>query len=98
MFASATSPLSGKRIWLARGIAACADLLQIFFFPAFSEGIASPLNAGLDVVVGLTLVLLVGWHIAFMPTFIIEALPFADLAPTWTLATVIATRGRGAKQ
>jgi hypothetical protein len=89
------SPLSARRIWLARGIAACADLVQIFFFPVFSEGIASPLNAGLDVVVGVTLVLLVGWHIAFVPTFIIEALPFADLAPTWTLAAVIATRGRG---
>jgi hypothetical protein len=92
------SPLSARRIWLARGIAACADLVQIFFFPVFSEGIASPLNAGLDVVVGVTLVLLVGWHIAFVPTFIIEALPFADLAPTWTLAAVIATRGRGAKR
>jgi hypothetical protein len=89
--------LSAKRIWLARGIAACADLVQIFFFPMFSEGIASPLNAGLDVAVGVTLVLLVGWHIAFIPTFIIESLPFADLAPTWTLAAVIATRGRGGK-
>lgn len=89
--------LSAKRIWLARGIAACADLVQIFFFPMFSEGIASPLNVGLDVAVGVALVLLVGWHIAFIPTFIIEALPFADLAPTWTLAAVIATRGRGAK-
>ncbi|HEY1921939.1 MAG TPA: hypothetical protein VGG44_04175 [Tepidisphaeraceae bacterium] len=87
-------PLSKTRIWLARSIAACADLVQIFFVPLFSEGIASPLNAGLDVVVGITLVLLVGWHIAFIPTFIIEALPFADLAPTWTLAAVIATKGR----
>jgi hypothetical protein len=97
MTAELRSPLSKSRIWLARGIAACADLVQIFFFPMFSEGIVSPLNAGLDVVVGVTLVLLVGWHIAFIPTFIIEALPFADLAPTWTLAALIVTRGRMAK-
>ena len=85
-------PISAGRVWLARGIAVAADVLQIAVFPAFAQGIASPLDAGLDVVVALLLVLLVGWHIAFLPTFLIEALPFVDLAPTWTLAVLIATR------
>jgi hypothetical protein len=84
--------LSGRRVWAARGIAAGVDLLQIALFPFFAEGSLFPLNAALDLVTCITLILLVGWHIAFLPTFIIEQLPVADLAPTWTLATLIATR------
>ena|SRR5689334_21456280 len=83
---------SAKKIWLARGIAILADAVQIGFFPIFSEGVVSPLNMAVDVVVAALLIMLVGWHIAFLPTFIIESLPFADLAPTWTVAVFIATR------
>ena len=88
------APLSARRIWLARGIAVAADFAQIAVFPFFSEGILSPLNVVLDILVCGLLIVLVGWHIAFLPTFIIEQLPFADLAPTWTLAALIATRGK----
>jgi hypothetical protein len=87
-------PLSSRRIWLARGIAVAADFLQIVFASATVEGFVSPFDAVLDVIVAVVLTLLVGWHIAFIPSFIIKALPFADLAPTWTLAILIATRGR----
>jgi hypothetical protein len=73
-----------------------ADAAQLAVPWVFGEGIVSPLDAVLDVVVGLTLIWLVGWHVAFIPTFIIEALPIADLAPTWTLATLIATRSKSA--
>jgi hypothetical protein len=86
--------LSSRRIWLARGLAVAADLVQIVFFPVLSEGFVSPFDAALDVVVALLLTLIVGWHIAFIPSFIIKALPFADMAPTWTIAVLIATRGR----
>jgi hypothetical protein len=86
--------LSPQRIWLARGIAVAADVLQIVFFGIMAEGFASPVDAVVDVIVALVLTLLVGWHIAFIPSFIIKALPFADLAPTWTIAVLIATRGR----
>jgi|SRR5580692_7905666 hypothetical protein len=84
--------ISSRRIWLARGIAVAADAVQIAFFPFLSEGFASPFDAALDVVVAIVLTLLVGWHIAFIPSFIIKALPFADMAPTWTIAVLIATR------
>src|SRR5580704_10792908 len=73
---------SGVRVWTARGIAAFVDLLQIGLFPFFIEGSANPLNAILDVLTCITLICLIGWHIAFLPTFIIEQLPVADLAPT----------------
>ena len=86
---------NGVRVWTARGIAAFVDLLQIALFPFFVEGSLFPLNAVLDVLTCLALIWLIGWHIAFLPTFIIEQLPVADLAPTWTLATLIATRHHG---
>ncbi|MGA3065491.1 MAG: hypothetical protein ABSF29_01455 [Tepidisphaeraceae bacterium] len=74
--------ISRQRIWIARGVAVGADVLQIAVFPAFAEGFFSPVSDVLDVVVCVALTLLVGWHIAFLPSFIIKFAPFADLAPT----------------
>jgi hypothetical protein len=94
MLGSFNKPVSPARIWLARGIALAADILQIAVFPASVEGIASPVSDGIDVVTCLLMILLLGWHIGFLPSFVIKLLPFADLAPTWTIAALIATRGR----
>ncbi len=71
-----------------------ADLLQIVVFPAFFSGILSPLNDVLDVLVGLAMVLMIGWHVAFLPTFVAELIPFVGLFPTWTLAVLYVTRKR----
>lgn len=87
---------SRRRLWAARAIAVAADSLQIVAFPAFFGGVASPLNDVLDLAVGVTMVLLVGWHWAFLPSFIAELVPGLDLFPTWTLALVFATRGGSA--
>ncbi len=83
-----------NRIKIARFVAISADLLQIGFFPLFGEGFASPLNDALDVAVCLILTLLIGWHYSFLPSFIAESVPMLDLIPTWTLAVLIATRGK----
>lgn len=82
-----------RRLWAARAIAVAADSLQIVAFPAFFQGFASPLNDVLDVVVAVTMVLLVGWHWAFLPSFLAELVPGLDLFPTWTLALLFVTRG-----
>src|SRR5271155_1880663 len=87
--------ISPRRVWIARVIAVAADAVQIGLFPFFVEGAASPLSDALDVVVCLLMIWLVGWHIAFLPTFLIKGVPFADLAPTWSIAIWIATRGKG---
>ena len=71
-----------------------ADLVQIGFFPAFGGGMLSLLNDGLDIVVAILMVALVGWHIAFLPSFVAELVPGLDLVPTWTLAVWFATRQR----
>jgi hypothetical protein len=87
------SPLvSTRRVWIARSLAVGVDLLQIAVFPTFMEGFLSPLDMALDVATAIAMIALVGWHIAIVPTFIAESLPFVDLAPTWTIAVLIVTR------
>jgi hypothetical protein len=83
-----------SRVWTARVLAVAADGVQILLLPLFGEGFASPLNDALDVVVGLALVWLVGWHWAFLPSFAAELVPGLDILPTWTTAVWFATRGR----
>jgi hypothetical protein len=73
-------------------IAIFADLLQLAVFPAVIAGAASPVDAGIDVLVGALLIWRVGWHWAFLPTFVAELLPGFDLVPTWTMAVWVATR------
>ena len=69
-----------------------ADALQLWLFPLFAGGVAEGADAALEVVVGLTLCSICGFHPAFLPTFIAEALPIVDLFPSWTLATLYVTR------
>jgi len=85
-------PLTPKRIWAARGIALAADALQIVLFPLFVGGLPEGADAALDVGVGALLWWLCGFHAAFLPTFVGEALPTVDLFPTWTLAVLFVTR------
>jgi hypothetical protein len=89
---------SRRVIWIARTIAIVADLLQIAIFPVTSEGIYSPVSDIIDGVTCFLLILLLGWHIAFLPSFLIKFLPFADLAPTWTIAVLLVTRGSAAEE
>lgn len=88
------TPIPRDRLRSAWTIAIGADLLQIAIFPIFIAGAASPFDATLDVLVALLLIWRVGWHWAFLPTFVAELLPGFDLAPTWTIAVWLATRGR----
>lgn len=60
----------------------------------FSEGFVSPFDDFLDVIVCVILTLLLGWHLAFLPSFVVKLIPVADMAPTWTLAVLIAFRSR----
>jgi hypothetical protein len=76
----------------AFAIAVCADLIEMGGAAIFSEGFISPINDVVDVVVCLILSVMLGWHIAFIPSFLIKLIPVGDLAPTWTIAVLIATR------
>ena len=87
-FRSMKSP-EERLAWL---IAMGADALQWAVLPLFAEGALSPVDAVLDAAVAITLVRLLGWHWAFLPTLLIEAMPGADLFPTWTAAVYFVTR------
>ena len=76
----------------ARLIAVVVDALQIVVFPAFFPGLVSPFENALDVATGIILTLLLGWHVAFLPTFLTELIPIADLFPTWSVAVAFVTR------
>jgi len=65
------------------------DLVQLH--PALE---IPPINQIVDVATAIAMTWLVGWHWAFLPTFVVEAVPIVDLVPTWTLAVLVATRGR----
>lgn len=73
-------------------LALAADALQIVFLPLFGPGVVSPLNDLLDIAVAWILIRLLGWHWAFLPSFLAELVPGLDLVPTWTLAVLIVTR------
>jgi hypothetical protein len=74
---------------VALGIAAAADIVQIALFPLFAEGALSPWNDGLDVVVGIVLMWLLGFHWLLLPAFVAELVPAVDMAPTWTATVLI---------
>jgi hypothetical protein len=82
--------LTPRRVLIARGIAVVVDLVQWALLPVS----LTPWNGAIDAATGLVMVALVGWHWAFLPTFVAELVPFVDLVPTWTLAVTFATRGR----
>lgn len=78
----------------ARAVAMAVDLIQVVLFPFFMPGLLSPANAILDVLTALFMTWLLGWHMAFLPSFISEEVPGLNLAPTWTLAVWWATSGK----
>ena len=79
---------------LAWTIAIGADALQVALLPVFAGGLASPIADALDVAVAVAMISLLGWHIAFLPTFVLELVPLGNIVPTWTAAVWIATRGQ----
>ena len=89
-----TRPGRSRRGYVALVVALVADGLQWVLLPLVLGGGASPVNNAIDVGVAIAMIVLVGWHWAFLPTFIAELIPVFDLVPTWTIAVWLATRGR----
>src|SRR5215472_6430225 len=75
-------------------VALAADTLQMAALPLFAPGGVSPADPALDLIAGAVLIRLLGWHWAFLPTFLAELLPGFDLFPTWTAAVLYVTHQR----
>ncbi len=82
------TPSRAIRFLLALIIAVFADAMQLLLLPLFGGGGASPLNDGLDVIVALIMVTLLGFHWQFLPSFFSELVPVLNIAPAWTLAVL----------
>lgn len=80
-----------RAAWL---LAIVADALQIVLMPALGEGFLSPAMDAMDLVVAIGMVVLLGWHVAFLPTAIAEVIPALNIFPTWTAAVFFVTRKR----
>jgi hypothetical protein len=89
-------PLTRNRVRAAWIIAVAADAIQLGLFPVTGT-LSTWINKPLDVLVMLVLWRLLGWHWVLLPGFVVELVPYAELAPTWTLAMWLATRGRSAE-
>jgi hypothetical protein len=79
---------------MAWTVAIIADAIQIGALPLFAEGAISPADTALDALTGAILIRLLGWHWAFLPTFVAELIPAFDLFPTWTAAVFFVTSQR----
>lgn len=90
--------VSGRDARLAMAIAIVLDLVQAPAQVATLSGVlALPVEAvdiGLDVFAGLLFTRLLGFHWALAPTFLLEALPFVDVAPTWTACVWLVINAR----
>jgi hypothetical protein len=85
-----------RRVALAFVVAVVTDILQIPIVLAMFSATASmvgvladtPLEAidvSLDIVAAILISRLIGFHWLLLPSFIAEAIPGLDAAPTWTL-------------
>lgn len=85
-------PLSGRRRAIAWAVAIAVDLVQM---PTELTGpLGWLMGVGLDLVTMGVMWALLGFHWAFLPSVVAEAVPLLNLAPTWTLAVALATRER----
>jgi hypothetical protein len=87
----AAQKLTVGRATVAIIASVAADAFQLPLTLAFLSGALSVPSEGLDILIdvfmaGLTMGLL-GFHWVLLPTFILEAIPVADAAPTWTACT-----------
>ena len=82
--------LTQNRVRLAFVAAMATDVLQLALGP-FGWPFADEI---LDIVAAAITWKLIGFHPLLLPTFILEAVPVADLLPTWTgcVALVVSMR------
>ena len=82
--------LTQNRVRLAYAVAIATDVLQLALGP-----LGWPFaDEALDIAAAAITWRLLGFHPLLLPTFVLEAIPIADLLPTWTgcVALVVSMR------
>lgn len=84
--------LTGPRIMLAMAVAMLADGLQFLLAGVGWFG----LDQAIDFVAMVVISRIIGFHVLFLPTFVVELVPLLEDLPTWTACTaaVIVLRKR----
>jgi hypothetical protein len=86
---------SSARVRAAWVVAVLVDAIQLGTSPAELAGpLAWFIETGADLITAAVMIWLLGFHWAFLPSFLTKMLPFIDLAPTWTAAVFFVTRAR----
>lgn len=82
---------------LAIVVAAVADAMQLALQLALGPAVWFGVVEAIDVLAMILTMVLLGFHLLLLPTFVIELLPVVDMAPTWTgcVVAVIALRKAG---
>lgn len=81
------------RLAAALAVAVVADGLQLLLGPLGWAGADSLIDVAAMLLTSLSL----GFHVLFLPTFVLELMPVAGMLPTWTgcvLAVAFMHRGR----
>jgi polyferredoxin len=79
-----TPRVTYPRIGAALAVAVVTDAVE--FASGFFGWVG--LDQVLDVVAMIAIGRLIGFHILFLPTFVLEAAPLADEFPTWTACVI----------
>jgi hypothetical protein len=74
----------------AYAVAVAVDVAQFLLGPFGWVGVDEVLDAA--AMVGMTRLL--GFHPLFLPTFVLEFVPFTDMLPTWTGCVMLVVRAR----
>jgi hypothetical protein len=91
------SPRAGgtARTRAAWVVAVLVDAIQLATAPTELAGpLEWAIGTGADLVTAVVMMVLLGFHWAFLPSFITKLLPMVDLAPTWTAAVFFVTRAQ----
>lgn len=79
-----------SNIRTAFALAATVDVAQFLLGPFGWAG----LDEVLDAAAMVAMTRLLGFHPLFLPTFVLEFVPFTDMLPTWTGCVILVVRSR----
>jgi hypothetical protein len=82
--------LTRSNIRTAYALAVTVDLVQFVLGPFGWAGVDEVLDAAAMV----AMTRLLGFHPLFLPTFVLEFVPFTDMLPTWTGCVMLVVRAR----